>query len=67
MRAGAKELCDEQMFEFGASHKQNWISISGSDEPTSWFLRCPNPDLDLPGTKSVSGRLTLIGRHRVLH
>src|SRR5271169_564671 len=33
---------------------------SGSDESTSWFLRCPNPDLDLPGTKSVSSRLTLI-------
>jgi len=33
---------------------------SGSDESTSWFLRCPNPDLDPPGTKSVSGRLTLI-------
>ena len=33
---------------------------SGSDESTSWFLRCPKPDLDPPGTKSVSGRLTLI-------
>jgi len=33
---------------------------SGSDESTSWFLRCPKPDLDQPGTKSVSGRLTLI-------
>src|SRR5271156_3596139 len=32
----------------------------GSDESTSWFLRCPKPDLDPPGTKSVSGRLTLI-------
>ncbi len=33
---------------------------SGSDESTSWFLRCPKPDLDPPGTKSVSGRLTPI-------
>ena len=33
---------------------------SGSDESTSWFLSCPKPDLDPPGTKSVSGRLTLI-------
>src|ERR1700688_3329390 len=33
---------------------------SGSDESTSWFLRYPKPDLDPPGTKSVSGRLTLI-------
>src|SRR5260370_10738452 len=33
---------------------------SGSNESTSWFLRCPKPDLDPPGTKSVSGRLTLI-------
>src|SRR5271156_2280773 len=31
----------------------------GSDESTSWFLRCPKPDLDPPGTESVSGRLTL--------
>ncbi len=33
---------------------------SGSDESTSWFLRCPKPDLGPPGTKSVSGRPTLI-------
>jgi hypothetical protein len=33
---------------------------SASDESTSWFLRCPKPDLDPPGTKSISGRLTLI-------
>jgi hypothetical protein len=33
---------------------------SGLDESTSWFLRCPKPDLDPPGTKWVSGRLTLI-------
>src|ERR1700693_250377 len=32
---------------------------SGSDESTSWFLRYPKPDLDPPGTKSVSGRLNL--------
>lgn len=47
------------MFEFGASYKQNWISIKGSDASTSWLLRCPKPDLDPPGTKSVSGRLKL--------
>ena len=29
MRAGAKELWDEQMFEFDASHKLNWISVRG--------------------------------------
>ncbi|MGC2260935.1 MAG: hypothetical protein WA474_21420 [Candidatus Sulfotelmatobacter sp.] len=23
-RVGADELCDEQMFEFGASHKPEW-------------------------------------------
>jgi hypothetical protein len=33
---------------------------SGSDESTSWFLRCPKIDLDPPGAKSVSGRLTVI-------
>src|SRR6202161_2850558 len=33
---------------------------SGSDESASWFLRFPTPDVNPPGTKSVSGRLTRI-------
>ena len=33
---------------------------SGSDESTSMVPQMPKPDLDPPGTKSVSGRLTLI-------
>ena len=33
---------------------------SGSGESNSRFLRCPKLDLDSAGTKSVSGRLTLI-------
>ena len=33
---------------------------SGSDESTSSVPKCPKLDLDPPGTKSFSGRLTLI-------
>ena len=33
---------------------------SGSNESISWFLRCPQPDLDPPCTKSVASRPTLI-------
>jgi hypothetical protein len=48
------------MFEFRASHSRIGSQSSGSDESTLWFLRCPKPYLDPPGTKSVSLRLTLI-------
>ena len=51
------------MFEFGAiPHKHGWTSIKRfayvSSIPIP--LQMPKPDLDPPGTKSVSGRLTLI-------
>src|SRR5947209_17783788 len=43
-REGAKELCDEQMFEFGASHKQ--VRCYGVRIDSAWANNSWNHSID---------------------
>jgi len=52
-RVGAKELWDEQMFEFGASHKQNWTSIKRFGRVRFTVPQMPKTLPDPPGAKSA--------------
>ena len=60
VRAGAKNCEMNKCLSLVHLTSTIGSESSGSGPSRSWFLRCPTLDLDPSGTKSVSGRMTLI-------